>query len=72
MTHCVKSVEIQSFSCPYFPAFGLNTEICRVNIRIQSKCRKIQARKTPYFDTFYAVTFLLVQTLFVKSVIINH
>ena len=26
----------------------------------------------PYFDTFYAVNFLLVQTIFVKSVIINH
>ena len=24
--HCVKSVRIRSFSGPYFPAFGLNTE----------------------------------------------
>ena len=24
--HCLKSVRIQSFSGPYFPAFGLNTE----------------------------------------------
>ena len=24
--HCVKSVRIRSFSSPYFPAFGLNTE----------------------------------------------
>ena len=24
--HCVKSVRNQSFSGPYFPAFGLNTE----------------------------------------------
>ena len=24
--HCVKSVQIRSFSGPYFPAFGLNTE----------------------------------------------
>ena len=24
--HCVKSVCIRSFSGPYFPAFGLNTE----------------------------------------------
>ena len=24
--HCVKSVRIRSYSCPYFPAFGLNTE----------------------------------------------
>ena len=24
--HCVKTVRVRSFSCPYFPAFGLNTE----------------------------------------------
>ena len=24
--HCVKSVRIWSYSAPYFPAFGLNTE----------------------------------------------
>ena len=24
--HCVKSLHIRSFSGPYFPAFGLNTE----------------------------------------------
>ena len=24
--HCVKSLHIPSFSGPYFPAFGLNTE----------------------------------------------
>ena len=27
--HCVKSVGIQSYSGPLFPAFRLNTEICR-------------------------------------------
>ena len=25
-SHCVKSVHIRSYSGPYFPAFGLNTE----------------------------------------------
>ena len=25
LQHCVKSVQIRSFSGPYFPAFGLNT-----------------------------------------------
>ena len=29
--HCVKVVQIRSFSGPYFPAFGLNTEIYGVN-----------------------------------------
>ena len=27
LMHCVKSVRIWSFSGPYFPEFGLNTEI---------------------------------------------
>ena len=45
--HCVKSVRIRSFSRPYFPAFGLNTEI-------QSECGKIRTRKTPNTDIFHA------------------
>ena len=43
------------FSGPYFPVFGRNTEIYRVNLRIQSEYRKIRTRKTPYLDTFHAV-----------------
>ena len=26
--HCLKSVRIRSYSGPYFPVFGLNTERC--------------------------------------------
>ena len=44
---------------PYFPIFGLNTEIYSVNLRIQFEYRKIWTRKTPYFDTFHAVIFLV-------------
>ena len=29
--HCVKGVRIRSVFCPYFPAFGLNTEIFNPN-----------------------------------------
>ena len=47
--HCVKSVRIRSFSGPYFPVFGLNTQL------IRSKCGKMQTRKTPNTDTFHAV-----------------
>ena len=38
-SHCVKSVCIRSFSGPYFPTFGLNTERygCGVSLRIQSE-----------------------------------
>ena len=53
--HYVKSVRIRSFSGPYFPAFGLKTEIYELNLHIQSKCGKIRTRKTPNTDTFYAV-----------------
>ena len=49
--HCVKCVRIWGFSGPYFPAFELNAEICRVNFRIQLECGKIQTRKTPDTDT---------------------
>ena len=33
------------FSGPYFPVFGLNTEIYGVNLHIQSEYRKIRTRK---------------------------
>ena len=45
---------IQCFSGWYFPAFGLNTETYRVNLRIESKWGKIWTRKTLNTDTFYA------------------
>ena len=40
------------FSDPYFPVFGLNTEIYSVNLRIQSKYRKIRTRKNSIFEHF--------------------
>ena len=55
--HCVKSVHIPSFSGPYFPAFGLNTERYSVSLRIQSECGKIRTKKTPNTDTFNAMKF---------------
>ena len=53
--HCVKGVRIRSYSGPYFPAFGLNTERYSVSFRIHSECAKIRTRITPNTDTFYAV-----------------
>ena len=52
---CVKSFRIRSFSCPYFPAFGLNLERYGVSLRIQSECGEMWTRKTPNKDTFLAV-----------------
>ena len=48
---CVNSVDIRSFSGPYFVAFGQNTRIYRV----KSKRGKIWTRKTPNTYTFWAV-----------------
>lgn len=43
------------FSGPCFLEFGLNAEIYELNLCIQSKYGKIQARKLPYLETFSAV-----------------
>ena len=61
--HYVKIVGIRSFSGPYFPAFGLNTERYSVSLRIRSECRKIRTRKSPNTGTFDAV----IQTEFLES-----
>ena len=45
-SHCVKSVQIRSFSGPYFPVFGMNTG-------------KYGPEKTPYLDTFHTVSEFL-------------
>ena len=50
--HCVKSVRILSFSGPYFPAFGLNTDKYFLSLCIQSK---YGTRNTPNTDTFHSV-----------------
>ena len=58
--HCVKSVCIRSYSRPYFPAFGLNTERYSISLRrIQSECGKILTRVTLNMDNFYAVIFTI-------------
>ena len=49
------SLILISYSGPYFPAFGLNTESYSVSLRIQSECGKMRTRITPNTDTFYAV-----------------
>ena len=51
----MKCLRIWSFSGPYFPIFGLNTEKYSVSLGNQSECEKIRTRKTPNTDTFHAV-----------------
>ena len=48
----VKSAQIQSYSGPYFPVFGLNTAIYSVNIRLQTEYRKIRTRNNFIFGHF--------------------
>ena len=47
------------FSGPYFTVFWLNTEIYRLNLRIQSKYGKIQTRKNSVFGHFSPSEFLI-------------
>ena len=58
LLYCVRSVRSRSFSGPYFPSFTLNTERYSVSLRIQSKCWKMQTRKTPNTETCYAVLIM--------------
>ena len=51
------------FPCPYFPAFGLNTERYSVSLRIQSECGKIQTSKTPNTGTFETVCIIVTISL---------
>ena len=44
-----KCPNMEFFSGPYFSAFGLNTEIYGINLRIQSEYRKIRTRKNSVF-----------------------
>ena len=48
LNHCVKSVHIRSFSGPYSLAFGLNTEIYFVSLRIQSECIIVDHKSSEY------------------------
>ena len=57
----MKSASIRSYSGPYFPAFGLNTEIYSESLLIQSEYRKIRTRKTANTDTFHGVVSSIVK-----------
>ena len=50
-----KVSKYEVISGPYFPVFGLNTEIYSLNIRIQSEYRKLQTRNNFVFGHLYSV-----------------
>ena len=60
--HCVKSVCIRSFSGPYFPTFGLNTERYRI-FPIQSEREKILTGEAPDTNTFHAFVVLVFEKI---------
>ena len=64
--HCVKNVRIWSYSGPYFPAFGLNTERYGVFLLIRSKCGKIRTRITLNRDTFHSVNIYKTDRIAIK------
>ena len=51
-SHCVQSVRILSFSSPYLPAFGLNTERYLVSLHIQSKSERNTDLKNSEYEHF--------------------
>ena len=55
VSHCVKSVQIRSFSGPYFPAFGMNTE--KYSEILSQNAGKYGQEKTTYLGTFHAVSY---------------
>ena len=75
--HCLKSIQIWSFSGPYFPVFGLNTDIYRVNLRIQSKYRKIRTKKNSVFrhfshsDSYYQGCYIF-EGITTKSILLKQ
>ena len=58
------------FSGPYFPAFELNTERCGVSLRIQFECGEIRTKKTPYLDTFFALSSIVTMKHFHSNFIL--
>ena len=49
---CMKGVQMQCFSSPYFSVFELNTKRYSVSLRIQSKYEKIRTRRNSVFGHF--------------------
>ena len=57
--HFVKSFQIRSFSGPYFPVFGLNTEIYGVNLCVQYEYGKMRTRRNSVFLFYFIyLTFI--------------
>ena len=74
--HCMKSVRIQSYSGPYFPDFGLNTERYGVSLRIFSSATSSIKSHELVIDQNNKLSNLklsrqLIQQLFLKGKLSN-
>ena len=64
--------EFTVFSGPYFPAFGLSTEIYFVNIRIQSKCGNIRTRENSESRHFSHIVLLRLKKKVIHNSLSRH
>ena len=55
-----KVSKYRGFTDLYFPIIGLDTEIYRVNLRIQSEYKKYGPEKSLYLDTFTSCLGLII------------
>ena len=72
LTHCVKSVQIRSFSGPYFPAFGLNTEryaISLYSVRMWKNTNQKKLRIWTLFTQWLIYQFRVHETATAKIIL---
>ena len=67
-----KHIGIWSFSGPYFPAFGLNTQIDTINLvsEFKNKYQKILTKRNSVFEHFLAVNTIRVLKIKNKTLLI--
>ena len=70
--HCVKSVQIRSFSGPYSPVFGLNTERYQYLSVFSLNVGKFGLEKTLYLNTFHAMLVSCLTFIILQNFLHNH
>ena len=64
-----KFPDTEFFFGPYFPVFGLNTEICSIISVFSANTGKYELEKTSYLDTFY--TMISFKRAFLKVILVR-
>ena len=60
--HCVKSVRIRSYSGPYFPTFGLNTDRYSVSVRMRENMDQNNSEYEHFLRSVYVCFREIVET----------